>query len=84
MEATDLGAGLHLASRSRHYLVTLWEEITIVRNPEHHQEKARGMMLWENLSFKFLTPLFLSVLNELSSLVALTSQLLSSIMVKLI
>ena len=49
MEATDLEARLHLTSCSCHHLVTLRDERTIVINPEHHQEKARGMMLWEKL-----------------------------------
>ena len=83
MEVTDLGAGLHLVNRSCHHLVTLRDEIIIVRNLEHHQGEARGMMRWEKHSFKFLAPRFLNILSRPSSLVALTSLLSPSIMVKL-
>ena len=73
MEITNLEAGLHLVNRSCRRLVTLRDENTIVINPELHQGEARGMMLWERLSFKYLAPHFLGVLSKPSSLATLTN-----------
>lgn len=84
IETTDLQVELHLMNYSHRHLVILLGKNIIVKCLGLHQREARGMMPWERLSFRYPSPLFLSVLSKSSSLVALTNLLLPFIVVKLI